>query len=332
MEADLCLSEKFKNEGNIQFQLKNYNEAFDLYTKAIENISENTPSEKISFYYTNRALTCLRLSKFVEAITDCQESIKHNPNNHKAYYFKASAYYEKGIFWKSKEIIENFLKNSSNKEIVPEYTTFLTKINKKIEEIDKDEVPLNKEDKRKIYTHFKKFIKTPAIWAEGLDENERYEWLVDCYRMRVDDDYALGEGIQRGFYDPERTDLKIICDFLIFCKLAVARNMIPEDGWNWKDFIEKAKRSIFISFEKSKIKYECDNILDVLMGGRSLKYSAKVIYGFSSNELNNKKEEIYEKINEEVQSLKLKTISDINNYEDFFKNVGGVEIWAKFLD
>lgn len=33
---------------------------------------------------------------------------------------------------------------------------------------------------------------TPSGWAEGLSREKAAEWLVDCYRMRVDDDYAWG--------------------------------------------------------------------------------------------------------------------------------------------
>lgn len=32
----------------------------------------------------------------------------------------------------------------------------------------------------------------PAEWARGMRPEQQREWLVDCYRMRVDDDYAWG--------------------------------------------------------------------------------------------------------------------------------------------
>ena len=41
----------------------------------------------------------------------------------------------------------------------------------------------------------------PASWAQGLSQPKKYEWLVDCYRMRVDDDYAMGGGNLRGLYN-----------------------------------------------------------------------------------------------------------------------------------
>jgi hypothetical protein len=34
----------------------------------------------------------------------------------------------------------------------------------------------------------------PTAWAQGLSSDKQAEWLVDCYRMRLDDDYAIGGG------------------------------------------------------------------------------------------------------------------------------------------
>jgi hypothetical protein len=35
-------------------------------------------------------------------------------------------------------------------------------------------------------------LPAPDGWALGLTQAQQQEWLVDCYRMRVDDDYAWG--------------------------------------------------------------------------------------------------------------------------------------------
>lgn len=43
----------------------------------------------------------------------------------------------------------------------------------------------------------------PAAWALGLSPAQQAEWFVDCYRMRVDDDYVHGGGDLRGLYDPD---------------------------------------------------------------------------------------------------------------------------------
>ena len=41
----------------------------------------------------------------------------------------------------------------------------------------------------------------PSGWAQGLTLDKQYEWLIDCYRMRVDDDYAWGGGNLHGLYN-----------------------------------------------------------------------------------------------------------------------------------
>ena len=37
-----------------------------------------------------------------------------------------------------------------------------------------------------------------AAWARGLSVAKQHEWLVDCYRMRVDDDMCWGGGHLHG--------------------------------------------------------------------------------------------------------------------------------------
>jgi hypothetical protein len=40
----------------------------------------------------------------------------------------------------------------------------------------------------------------PAGWAYALTPEEQFEWLVDCYRLRIDDEYAWS-GEFRGLYE-----------------------------------------------------------------------------------------------------------------------------------
>ena len=57
--------------------------------------------------------------------------------------------------------------------------------------------PANKQTYIEL-TDFIRTLDTPTSWWCGLTEKERYEWLVDCYRMRVDDDATWGEGFMHG--------------------------------------------------------------------------------------------------------------------------------------
>ena len=35
-----------------------------------------------------------------------------------------------------------------------------------------------------------------CLRTQGLDEEARYEWLTDCYRVRVDDMYVWGRSLR----------------------------------------------------------------------------------------------------------------------------------------
>ena len=112
----------------------------------------------------------------------------------------------------------------------------------------------------------------PSGWAVGLDPKKQREWLVDCYRMRLDDDYAWGGDIRGGsLYDQSSPD-EIVQDFLVFCRLALEQGAIPE-GWNWPKFLATAVDLLPYAFEKSdaKEKYGRENVFTVAMGGRSLR-------------------------------------------------------------
>lgn len=118
---------------------------------------------------------------------------------------------------------------------------------------------------------------TPTAWAEGLPDVQRYEWLTDCYRMRVDDDCKWGGGNMHGLYKQDGTITK---DFLIFCRLAQHHGVIP-DQWDWTSFLGIAKNLLPFDFEKSDAqdKYGRENYFSAMMGRRSLRYTGTVVYG-----------------------------------------------------
>lgn len=69
-------------------------------------------------------------------------------------------------------------------------------------------------------------VPKPADWRKGLSKSAAAEWLVDSYRMRVDDDFAWGGGMciagkQHGLYHLQCTPKLMATDFFIFAKLAV---------------------------------------------------------------------------------------------------------------
>jgi tetratricopeptide (TPR) repeat protein len=76
-----------KEAGNKAFAKKNYKEAVNQYTMAIE-ITLEAPNH---IYFANRANAELELSLFEECILDCNQAIQIEPTFIKSYFRKAKA-------------------------------------------------------------------------------------------------------------------------------------------------------------------------------------------------------------------------------------------------
>ncbi|XP_060138063.1 dnaJ homolog subfamily C member 7 [Zootoca vivipara] len=63
-------AESFKEQGNAFYAKKDYNEAYNYYTKAIDACPNNAS------YYGNRAATLMMLGRFREALGDAQQSVR----------------------------------------------------------------------------------------------------------------------------------------------------------------------------------------------------------------------------------------------------------------
>ncbi|XP_053554934.1 dnaJ homolog subfamily C member 7 isoform X2 [Bombina bombina] len=63
-------AEAYKEKGNAFYAQKDYNQAYNYYTKAIDWSCKN-PS-----YYGNRAATLMMLAKFREALEDAQQAVR----------------------------------------------------------------------------------------------------------------------------------------------------------------------------------------------------------------------------------------------------------------
>jgi len=77
----------FKEAGNKAFLAREFEEAINQYTKAIE-MSGDQPSH---VYFANRANAQLELGRFEECIIDCDKSIEIDPAYIKAYFRKCKA-------------------------------------------------------------------------------------------------------------------------------------------------------------------------------------------------------------------------------------------------
>ncbi|KAJ5077901.1 serine/threonine-protein phosphatase 5 [Anaeramoeba ignava] len=89
---------EFKSQANDLFQKMKYEEAIELYTKAIE-IKPN------AILYSNRSICLMKLEKFMQGLEDANKSIELDPKYPKGYYRKGSALFE---LMKFEEAIEAF--------------------------------------------------------------------------------------------------------------------------------------------------------------------------------------------------------------------------------
>ena len=102
-DESLALAEKYKSEGNEFFQNNKFLEALEKYNLAI-NVKVETKNNAI--YYSNRAFVNLKLENYGSTIEDANMALKIDPDFYKAYYRRASAYYNLGKFG---EAIKDYL-------------------------------------------------------------------------------------------------------------------------------------------------------------------------------------------------------------------------------
>ena len=192
-------------------------------------------------------------------------------------------------------------------------------------------------------------INTNNNWTWNLSPSDQIEWLVDCYRMRVNDDCK--DGTFRGIYRPGCNAWSVWSDFLIFCKLVALQHILPVNiEWNWSSFLICASLRLHQSFDKSdaKTKYGSENVFNVHMGqGRSLRYTALKVMESTSlchvDDIIRTIEELFTKytieVDDNINILQIQVwINDntsrfhnnnINIFSDFFQNIGGIKEWKK---
>ena len=101
-------AENFYIYGNIQKQLKNYNEAAENFLKAINLKSDYSEA------YNNLGNTKFKLGFIDEAIENYQNAIKYNEKNIPAYFNLAHVYSEEKNFGDLKKVLQDVLKFDEN--------------------------------------------------------------------------------------------------------------------------------------------------------------------------------------------------------------------------
>lgn len=103
-------AQDYKAEGNAAFNQKNFQEAADLYTKAIELDGND------AVFYSNRSGCFVSLEKYEQALEDAEKCLQINPNFVKGYSRKALALYKLDKDEDAVKAIDEGLKIDPNNE------------------------------------------------------------------------------------------------------------------------------------------------------------------------------------------------------------------------
>ena len=100
--SPLSLAESFKVEANDKFATSNFEQARDLYSKAIEVLivgdTSSSTTTLLATLYANRAAAWIQLLTWREALSDCEKAIDLDPTYVKAYVRRTKALMELGSF------------------------------------------------------------------------------------------------------------------------------------------------------------------------------------------------------------------------------------------
>ncbi|GKC80841.1 serine/threonine-protein phosphatase 5, partial [Tanacetum coccineum] len=96
---NIQLAGSIKQQANEAFKGNKFNQAIDLYTKAIELNGEN------AVYWANRAFSHTKLEEYGSAIQDASKAVEIDPKYSKGYYRRGAAYLAMGKF---KEALKDF--------------------------------------------------------------------------------------------------------------------------------------------------------------------------------------------------------------------------------
>lgn len=91
MDPKLKEATLLKEKGNRYYRDRNYKQAVELYSKAIDKCPISNKDE-LSIFYQNRAAANEMLKNWKQSISDSSKSLEYNPTYAKAYVRRAKAY------------------------------------------------------------------------------------------------------------------------------------------------------------------------------------------------------------------------------------------------
>ncbi|XP_065366543.1 sperm-associated antigen 1 [Calliphora vicina] len=116
------ISEEYRLRGNEYFRSKEYNNALNEYSRAIQACPDKAVAA-----YNNRALTYFKQQQFLDAIKDCEQCLKLEPTNLKARLRLAEANYAYGRRRESYQLYNNVLQLDPGNSVALKATNELRK-------------------------------------------------------------------------------------------------------------------------------------------------------------------------------------------------------------
>ena len=122
---------QMKELGNQAYKNKDYSQAINYYTKAIQ-LNPQDPN-----FYSNRALCYFNMEKFIDCVADCDRATKLNPTFVKAYKKKASALAHQLKFSEAVQVMKDAVNCERNnlalKNELEEFETYESNYNRYLE-------------------------------------------------------------------------------------------------------------------------------------------------------------------------------------------------------
>ena len=153
------MASREKDKGNEYFKNKEYEQSFNCYSKSLALNDQN------AVVYANRAMTCIRLSKLCQAVSDCSQALMIDPHYTKALARRGMVHHKCGRYYEAKmdfnacveqdpenKEYQQLLKKSSDKHAEVNGLEKHEKSKKKIVIIQEDDSDSDCDDVEEIYT------------------------------------------------------------------------------------------------------------------------------------------------------------------------------------
>jgi hypothetical protein len=271
-DFEIAIVSEAKAEGNVHFRAGQITAALQAYQKALEVFADRKGDldqrKDKSKLLANRAECLLRLEHWESAEKSASYALELNAENEKARFRRARACLERGGEEQLDRALADLehLKLASNGKLGRAERELLHKVATEREALRKAfkqgagglraafasggarlaaegaDAASSQDSPASVFPTTRE-----SAWMCRLqdDVNLRHAYLIDTYRTRVDDDRTSKARDPHGIGDPNCSAASVLVDFLVFCRLAVARGVAPsapaalaQPGlWDWSELL-----------------------------------------------------------------------------------------------